>query len=179
MYGWHSTQTKKALNSAAACLPSLLLPNSSCTMSFLPLALTTCMKNPVRSSPVSSCYSCFPQCRSTTPGAGSARCAARAPHTHPEPAPGTAPPILTRALHHHACLSLDTGQGVKPSPERGAAQSSTAWTPSHGAAEELRAQGLCDSWEQQHTLDGNQTEIRETPTAKPGIQSNFGWFFKL
>lgn len=146
MHGWHSTQTKKKLlTQLQPAFPLLFLPNSSCTcytMSFLLLALTTCMKNPVR-SPLSTCYSCFPQSRSKITWAVSARCAARVP-AQPEPCSEHSPFPITSAF--------------AGTLGRSAAQLS-AWSRAQSQhRRSCRAHSLCDSWEQQHTLDRNQTQ---------------------
>lgn len=119
---------KKPSTQLQPAFPPLFLPNSSCTchtMSFLFLALTTCRKNPVRSSSLSACYICVPQSRSKITWAVSARCAARV-LAHPEPrfehsSPHSdhTPSTITSAL------ALDTWQGVKPRPQCGAEHSAS------------------------------------------------------
>lgn len=127
---------KKPSTQLQPAFPPLFLPNSSCTchtMSFLFLALTTCRKNPVRSSSLSNCYICFPQSRSKITWAVSARCAARV-LAHPEPRSSTALPILT-TCPPPSHLPLHWTHGRERSPTLSVEQSTVPAqpeTPSHG-----------------------------------------------
>lgn len=119
---------KKPSTHLQPAFPPLFLPNCSCTchtMSFLFLALSTCRKNPVRRSSLSTCYICFPQSRSKITWAVSARCAVRV-LAHPEPrSEHSFPHSDHRPFTITSALALGTGQGVKPSPQCGTEHSAS------------------------------------------------------